>query len=48
MPASTASEGLKDQRVVEAIYRSADTGQPVALLRVEEMDAPRGAAPAAG
>lgn len=43
-PRTPGEEGLADQRIMEAIYRSADTGQPVALPRVEGLDTTRGPA----
>ncbi len=48
-PRTPGEEGLADQRIMEAIYRSAETGGPVALPRVEGLDTTRGPAlPAAG
>ncbi len=43
-PRTPGEEGLADQRIMEAIYRSAETGQPVALPRVEGLDTTRGPA----
>ncbi len=43
-PRTPGEEGLADQRIMEAIYRSAATGQPVALPRVEGLDTTRGPA----
>ncbi len=43
-PRTPGEEGLADQRIMEAIYRSAETGQPIALPRVEALDTTRGPA----
>ncbi|WP_237480131.1 Gfo/Idh/MocA family protein [Lichenibacterium dinghuense] len=43
-PRTPGEEGLADQRIMEAIYRSAATGQPVALPKVEGLDTTRGPA----
>ncbi len=43
-PRTPGEEGLADQRIMEAIYRSAETGQPVPLPRVEGLDTTRGPA----
>ena len=43
-PRTPGEEGLADQRIMEAIYRAAETGQPVALARVEGLDTTRGPA----
>ena len=44
-PHTPGEEGVQDHRVMEAIYRSASSGQPVALPRVEGLDTTRGPAP---
>ena len=46
-PRTPGEEGLADQRIMEAIYRSAETGQPVALPAVDGLDTTRGPALAA-
>lgn len=38
-PATPGEEGLKDQRIMEAIYRSAAEGRPVTLNPVAGPDA---------
>ena len=43
-PRTPGEEGLADQRIMEAIYRSAETGQPVALPKVAGLDTTRGPA----
>ena len=43
-PRTPGEEGLADQRIMEAIYRSAETGQPVSLPKVEGLDTTRGPA----
>ena len=43
-PRTPGEEGLADQRIMEAIYRSAATGQPVALPSVAGLDTTRGPA----
>lgn len=43
-PRTPGEEGLADQRIMEAIYRSAETGQPVSLPTVEGLDTTRGPA----
>ncbi len=43
-PRTPGEEGLADQRIMEAIYRSAETGQPVSLPRVDGLDTTRGPA----
>ncbi len=45
-PHTPGEEGVQDHRVMEAIYQSATSGQPVALPRVEGLDRTRGPAPA--
>ncbi len=45
-PHTPGEEGVQDHRVMEAIYQSAASGQPVALPRVEGLDRTRGPAPA--
>ena len=47
-PRTPGEEGLADQRIMEAIYRSAESGQPVALPKVEGLDTTRGPALPAG
>ncbi len=44
MPRTPGQEGLADQRIMEAIYRSAETGTPVALPAVAGRDTTRGPA----
>ena len=44
-PYTPGEEGVQDHRVMEAIYQSAASGQPVALPRVEGLDRTRGPAP---
>ena len=46
-PHTPGEEGVQDHRIMEAIYRSAESGQPVALPRVEGLDRTRGPAPSA-
>ena len=48
VPHTPGEKGLQDQKVMDAIYRSAADGQPVALPQVEGLDTTRGPAPAAG
>ncbi len=43
-PRTPGEEGLADQRIMEAVYRSAETGQPVALPKVDGLDTSRGPA----
>ena len=45
-PRTPGEEGLQDQVIMEAIYQSARTHQPVALKRYEGVDVFRGARPA--
>lgn len=47
-PHTPGEEGLQDHLVMEAIYRSAETGQPVALPAVEGRDVTRGPVPKEG
>jgi predicted dehydrogenase len=44
-PFTPGEEGLQDQRILEAIYESANTGRPVKLERIEKRDAFRGSPP---
>ena len=44
-PHTPGEEGVQDHRIMEAIYRSASSGQPVPLPRVEGLDRTRGPAP---
>ncbi len=44
VPRTPGQEGLADQRIMEAIYRSAEIGQPVALSNVQGLDTTRGPA----
>ncbi|MEH3086109.1 MAG: Gfo/Idh/MocA family oxidoreductase [Xylophilus ampelinus] len=44
-PRTPGEEGLQDQLVMEAIYRSAATGRPVPLPRAPAIDATRGPMP---
>ena len=44
-PHTPGEEGVQDHRVMEAIYKSASSGQPVALPHVEGLDRTRGPAP---
>ncbi len=44
-PHTPGEEGLQDQRIMEAIYHSAATGQPVTLPPVAGLDTTRGPAP---
>ena len=44
-PHTPGEEGLQDQRIMEAIYRSAAEGRPVALPQMEGLDIFRGPAP---
>jgi predicted dehydrogenase len=46
-PHTPGEEGVQDHRIMEAIYRSADSGQPVAMPRIEGLDRTRGPAPSA-
>ena len=41
-PRTPGEEGLQDQRIVEAIYRSARENRPVSLPEVPELDVFRG------
>jgi predicted dehydrogenase len=41
-PRTPGEEGLRDHLAMEAIYRSAETGQPVAMESVAGLDASRG------
>ncbi len=41
-PRTPGEEGLQDHRIMEALYRSAETGQPVALPAADTLDATRG------
>jgi len=45
-PHTPGEEGVQDHRVMEAIYQSAASGQPVAMPRVGGLDRTRGPAPA--
>ena len=47
-PHTPGEEGLQDHRIMEAIYRSAETGRPVTLDRVEGLDVFRGPEPKEG
>jgi predicted dehydrogenase len=47
-PHTPGEEGLQDHLVMEAVYRSAETAQPVALPAVEGRDVTRGPAPKEG
>ncbi len=44
-PHTPGEEGLADQRVMEAVYKSAATGRVVDLPRIEGLDTTRGPAP---
>ena len=44
-PHTPGEEGVQDHRIMEAIYQSAASGQPVALPRVDGLDRTRGPAP---
>ncbi len=44
-PHTPGEEGVQDHKVMEAIYQSAASGQPVAMPRVEGLDRTRGPAP---
>ncbi len=44
-PHTPGEEGVQDHRIMEAIYQSAASGQPVALPRLEGLDRTRGPAP---
>ena len=44
-PFTPGEEGLQDQRIMAAIYRSASEGRPVKLERIERKDAFRGPPP---
>ena len=46
-PHTPGEEGVQDHRIMEAIYQSAASGQPVSLPRVEGLDRTRGPAPSA-
>ena len=41
-PRTPGEEGVRDHLAMEAIYKSAATGQPVAMERVEGLDVSRG------
>jgi len=45
-PHTPGEEGVQDHRVMEAIYQSAASGQPVAMPRVDGLNRTRGPAPA--
>ena len=45
IPFTPGEEGMQDQKIMEAIYRSAREGKPVKLPTVEKKDAFRGAKP---
>jgi len=45
-PHTPGEEGVQDHRVMEAIYQSAASGQPVAMPRIDGLDRTRGPAPA--
>jgi predicted dehydrogenase len=47
-PRTPGEEGVQDHRLMEAIYRAAQSGQPVRLPPVEKTDAFRGPPPGAG
>jgi predicted dehydrogenase len=47
-PFTPGEEGLQDQRIMAAIYRSAREGKPVGLERIETKDAFRGPPPERG
>jgi predicted dehydrogenase len=44
-PFTPGEEGLQDHRIMEAIYRSAETGRPVKLHETSKQDAFRGPEP---
>jgi len=44
-PRTPGEEGLADQRLMEAIYRSAASGRPIDLPRIEGLDTTRGPEP---
>jgi predicted dehydrogenase len=44
-PHTPGEEGVQDHRIMEAIYQSAGSGQPVAMPRMEGLDRTRGPAP---
>lgn len=44
-PHTPGEEGVQDHRIMEAIYQFADSGQPVAMPRMEGLDRTRGPAP---
>ena len=46
-PHTPGEEGVQDHRIMEAIYQSAASGQPVSLPRVDGLDRTRGPAPSA-
>ena len=46
LPTYAGEEGVQDQRIMEAIYRSAREGRPVPLERLEGRDLFRGKKPA--
>ncbi len=46
-PHTPGEEGVQDHRIMEAIYQSAASGQPVALPRTEGLDRTRGPVPSA-
>ena len=47
-PYTPGEEGLQDQRIMEAIYQSAQSGKPVALPHITTRDTFRGAEPSKG
>jgi predicted dehydrogenase len=47
-PRTPGEEGVQDHKLMEAIYRAAESGQPVRLPPVEKRDAFRGPPPGAG
>jgi predicted dehydrogenase len=44
-PYTLGEEGLQDQKIIEAIYRSAKEGKLIALEKITKSDAFRGEAP---
>ena len=44
-PRTPGEEGLADMRIVEAVYQSAASGQPVKLPRIDGLDTTRGPSP---
>jgi predicted dehydrogenase len=44
-PHTPGEEGVQDHRIMEAIYQSAGSGQPIAMPRMEGLDRTRGPAP---